>query len=89
MKNPNPNSFFFTPATPDEMEKIINTLTLNKLWGTYDISAKIIKMGKSVFAKNLCYIFNSRLENWIFLSKLKYTFIISIYKKGSKLRVVN
>ena len=42
--NHNPNSFFFDPVTPEEVNDIIANLDENKANDSYDITPKLIKM---------------------------------------------
>ena len=51
-------TFFFSPATPPEVERLINQLKINKTCKSVDAPTKFIKYGKSVIAQFLCTLYN-------------------------------
>ena len=58
-------TFFFSPATPPHVERLIDQLKINKACRSVDAPTKFIKYGKSVIAQFLCtvhYIINVLLK---------------------------
>ena len=53
-------TFFFFPATPPEVERLINQLKTNKACKSVDAPLKFIKYSKSVTAQFVHYIINVR-----------------------------
>ena len=51
-------TFFFSPTTPPEVERLIDQLKINKACKSVDALTKFIKNGKSVIAQFLCTLCN-------------------------------
>jgi len=82
LKNPQENTFFFKPYTPNEIEKILKKLPKKKAPGMDNISNKAVQLAAPFIKKSLCHIVNLSISQGIFPSKLKMAKIIPIYKKG-------
>ena len=81
LKNPLPNSFFFTPVTIDEMIKTINSLSSNKASGPNSIPPKILNLVLLDIANILTKIINLSFETGVFPSALKLVKVIPVFKK--------
>ena len=82
-------SFFLHATGPFEIDKIIDTLDINKSTGSNSIPVYILKILKPFFSSWLSKIINLSFEISIFPDILKIAKIIPIHKKGSKLDHVN
>ena len=82
-------SFFLNATWPLEIDKIIDTLDINKSTGPNSIPVYILKIFKSFFSNWLSKIINLTFEVSIFPDILKIAKIVPIHKKGSKLDHVN
>ena len=54
-----PNSFFFSPATAEEIYSLIGNIKLKKAVRENDIINKLLKLSNAVISPFLCIIFNS------------------------------
>jgi len=72
-----------------KIEKNIKSLKTKKGHGYNEISIKIPKCSAPFISSHLTYIFNKSLELGSFLSKLKYSTVIPIFKTGDRLNVSN
>ena len=72
-------TFFFSPATPPEIERLINQLKTNKACRSVDAPKKFIKYGKSVIAQFLCTLYVEGEYPDLF----GITEVIPIFKKGN------
>ena len=61
LKNPNAESFFVTPTTPEEMSNLIQTLSSNKSTGLSTIPTSILKRIKNEISIPLLAIINKFL----------------------------
>ena len=75
----NNRSFFITPATPIEIEKLIMSL-LNKASNTNIIPIFIYKKLSAFLAPLICNLFNSSVSEGTFPCTLKLSKITPIYK---------
>ena len=82
-------SFFLHATGPLGIDKIIDTLDINKSTGPNSIPVYILKILKHFFSSWLSKIINLSFEISIFPDILKIAKIIPIHKKGSKLDHVN
>ena len=82
-------SFFLRATGPLEIDKIIDTLDLNKSTGPNSIPVYILKILKPFFSNWLSIIINLAFEVSVFPDFLKLAKIIPIHKKGCKLDHVN
>lgn len=73
-----------TPATVDEVIKIINDLDANTSSGIDNISTKSIKCLKTLIAPELTLCLNNCLDQGIFPASLKIAKVVPIYKSGKK-----
>ena len=76
-------TFFFSPATPSENERLINQLKTSKACRSVDASTKFIKYGKSVIAQFLCTLHNKCVVEGEYTDLFKITEVIPIFKKGT------
>ena len=82
-------SFFLNATWPLEIDKMKDTLDINKSTGPNSIPVYILKIFKSFFTNWLSKIINLTFEVSIFPDILKIAKIVPIHKKGSKLDHVN
>ena len=76
-------TFFFSPATPPEIERLINHLKTSKACRSVDAPTKFIKYGKSVIAQFLCTLYNKCIVQGEYPDLFKITEVILIFKKGN------
>jgi len=79
------NSFFFTPFTSVEILNLIKELDNSTSTNHFFISNKTIKQIAPYISDVLAFIFNNSVSIGIFPDCLKYSFVIPLHKKGSKL----
>ena len=85
---PFPNTQFNNTST-NEINKIIKSLNLKKSSGYEEISTKIMKISAPFICSPLNYICNKSLLSGIFLTRLKYSIINPVYKKGERDNISN
>ena len=81
-------NLIFHNTSTGEIEKIIHSLPGKNSCG-YEISTRILKASAPFISSLLCCIINTSLESGIFPSRLKYSVITPLHKKGSKNIVSN
>ena len=74
-------TFFFSPATPPEVERLIDNLKINKACRSVDAPTKFIKYGKSVIAQFLCTLYNKCFVEGEYPDLFKITEVIPMFKK--------
>ena len=90
LHNRNIHSMFLAPSTPEEVIKVINSLSLSKSDGPNSIPARILKLLKHDISIPLSVLINRSFETGIFPCTLKVSKVIPVYKnKGSPLEVGN
>ena len=90
MKNPNQRSLFFSPSTPEEIGKIINSFSPSKSNGPNSIPVKLLKLLNQDFSTQISFLINRSLETGVFPSSLKISKVVPVFKnKGSPLDVSN
>ena len=82
-------SFSFRPVYPDEVEKVINSLSNSNTFGLDEIDTYIIKLIKSEILPALTHIVNLSLSSNEFPSAWKKSKIIPLHKKGDTLNPKN
>jgi hypothetical protein len=83
-----PNSFFFSPVLPIDIENIIRSLK-NKSSPINTFSTKILKYITMIISPVLANIINRCLSTGHFPESLKLARVIPIYKAGDKLSINN
>ena len=73
------NNVFLTPTTPNDIEVLIDNMTVNEGVGPNSIPTKILKDYKSEFSKPLSDMINTSFTTGIFPSALKVANIIPIH----------
>jgi hypothetical protein len=86
--NPFPN-ITFDRTTTREIEKIMKSLKCKNSSGYDGISVKILKLCSSFIAAPLNYIFNRSILSGSFPTRLKYSIIKPLLKKGDNKDVKN
>ena len=76
-------TFIFSPATPPEVERLIDQLKTNKPCRSVDALTKFIKYGKSVIAQFLCTLYNKCIVKGEYPDLSRITEVIPIFKKGN------
>ena len=84
-----PNSIFFSPTLPLEIEKIINNLDTKKATGPNSIPLVILKTFKYFFSFWLSKLVNQCFLIGIFPDILKIAKVTPLHKKESKLNYLN
>ena len=88
LRNRNLHSMFLVPSTPEEIVKVINSLSLSKSPGPNSIPVRILKLLKHDISIPLSILINRSFETGVFPSTLKVSKVIPVYKnKGSPLEV--
>ena len=77
------------PANPEETEKVIKSLKVNKAKGPNSISPVILRDFKKELSELLCLIVNLSFSEGIFPDPLKHAKVIPIYKKEDPLNCNN
>ena len=83
--NRHQNSFFLSTINKSEIQNIISLLDLNKSVGANNIPMRILKLLKNNISSRLSDIFNISFSTCVFLTILKVTKVLPVYKKDSKL----
>ena len=79
------NSFFLTPAKDEEVESLMKEMDTSKSVGPYSIPTNILKLSCSVLSKHLVKLINFSFSEGTFPELLKFTNVISVFKKGDNL----
>jgi len=81
--HPFTNIVFHNTST-GEVEKIIHSLPWKNSCGYDKISLRILKASAPFISSPLCYIINTSLNTGVFPTRLKYSIINPLHKKGDK-----
>lgn len=84
-----PNSFFCTPTSSEEVLSIINTLHNNKSPGVDGVSPYVVKRVGHLISPVLSHIINSSIETGSFPSELKVALVVPLHKKGDSSELNN
>ena len=84
-----PESMFLQPSNKIGIEKIINSLDINKSSDIYGMSPKFLKILSTEISETLNNIFNESFALRVFPDHMKLAMITPIFKGGSKLDVSN
>jgi hypothetical protein len=82
------NSVFHNTST-GEIEKIINLFPWKNACGYDEISIKLLKISAPFISFPLCCIINKSLTTGVFPTRLKYSIVTPVHKKGDKNDVSN
>jgi len=82
-------SIKFKNTTPKEIEKIINSLKIKESSGYDEVSKKILKISAPFISSPLSYICNKSMLSRTFPTRLKYSIVQPLLKKGDKENVAN
>ena len=77
------------PANPEEIEKVIKSIKVNKAIGPNSISPVILRNFRKELSELLCLIVNLSFLEGIFPDPLKHVNVIPIYKKENTLNCNN
>ena len=72
-----------------EIEKIIHSFPCKNSCGYDEISVKILKASALFISSPLCRIINTSLNSGVFPSRLKYSIVTPLHRKGDKYNVAN
>jgi len=89
MPRANRNSFFLSPVDPTEVIHCISSFKLSKSSGPNSIPSKILSLLKFILSEPLANLINLSFTTGIFPSKLKFSKVIPVHKKGSLLEISN
>jgi len=76
-------------TTPNEIDKIIKSLRSKNSRGYNGITMKILKVSTPFIIPPLTYICNKSLSSGIFASRLKFSEIKPLHKKGDRTDITN
>ena len=79
----------FNNTSTNEIEKIIKSLNLKKSAGYDEIPTKILKISAPFISSPLNYICNKSIISGTFPTRLKYSIVKPLFKKGDKYNMVN
>ena len=83
-----PNSFYFNPTTPQEIENCINSFE-SKSSPTDQIPAFIFKHIADIISSIISNLINKSVMSGVFPSCLKLTRVVPVFKKGDRLSIKN
>ena len=83
------NNIVFCNTSTGEIEKIIQSLPGKNSCGYDEISTRILKASAPFISSPLCCIINTSLNSGVFPTRLKYSVITPLHKKGDKNNVSN
>ena len=89
LQNPNENSFFLTPTTPDEVANVIRRLSSRKALGPNSIPYKILITFHKTISTPLSNLINMSFETGVHPEPTKTPNVIPVHKKGSQLEPNN
>ena len=73
-----------TPVNAKEIKNIIRTLKWKNSHGYNEVPLNILKISAPYIIPPLIYLYNKSITTGIFPTRLKYSQIVPIYKKGDK-----
>ena len=73
-----PNSFFFSPATPEEIYSLIGNIKIKKAIRENDIDNKLLKLSNTIISPFLSSIFNSCIQQGEFPNFLKIAEVVPV-----------
>ena len=73
-------SFFFDPVTPNEIEKEILSIPLNKAHGLYSCPNRILRSARHILSIPLAKLMNFSVISGEYPSKLKHAKVIPVFK---------
>ena len=79
-----PNSFFFDPVSPEDIEREIQSILGYKTYGIYSFPILISSGAKNIISGPLSNIINISVQEGVFLSKLKQAKVIAVYKSDDE-----
>ena len=88
LPNP-PNSFFFSPVTPEEIYSLIGNIKMKKAVRENDIDNKLLKLSNTIISPFLSYIFNSCIQQGKFPNSLKIAKVVSVSKLRTNYRPIS
>ena len=84
-KNPNPNTFFTSPTSPEEVINIIQDLKINKITGLNSLPQKIIKRIKKTISLLFSELINKSFTQEIFPAAFKIAKVVPVFTSESRL----
>ena len=85
----NQESLYFTPTTPNEVERLIRKLPNKRSHGHDNIDNILLKQIASSISDILCAIFNTSLTKGLFPDIFKIAEVVPLHKSNSKEQVEN
>jgi hypothetical protein len=79
----------FRNVSSGEIEKIINNLPWKNSCGYDEVPIKLLKISAPFICSPLCFIINKSLFTGVFPTRLKYSVITPVHKKGDRNNVSN
>ncbi|XP_045762463.1 uncharacterized protein LOC123865461 [Maniola jurtina] len=85
----NSKTIFLSPVNPQDIYKIIKSLKNTASTGYDNISTRVLKDAALVLASPLCHIVNLTLVQGHYPTRLKFSIVKPLYKKGDKKDISN
>ena len=82
-------SFSFHRVEPEEVQRILRGLKVNKATGPDGLSNRLLKLAAPAIAKSLATIYNASLENGVVPGEWKAVNVSPIFKSGDKTSLNN
>ena len=82
-------SFSFHRVEPEEVQRILRGLKVNKATGPDGLSNRLLKLAAPAIAKSLATIYNASLENGVVPGEWKAANVSPIFKSGDKTSLNN
>jgi hypothetical protein len=83
------NNFDFQNITAERVEKIINTINIEKATGAGNIPAEVVRQCKVTVAQQLSSLINLSMNTCVFPASLKVAQVTPIHKKNDPLNKSN
>ena len=80
----NPNSFFFDPVSREDIDREIQSILRYKTYGIYSCPIPISFGAEHIISGPLSNIINIFVQEGVFLSKIKQTKVIPVYKSDDE-----
>jgi len=87
--NSNHRPISLNECSLDEVDKLINNISISKACGPFSIPTKILKEFSNIFSPIITVLVNKSLREGVFPKLLKSALVCPIYKKSDKTKCAN